>query len=202
MKKTTEIEQYSISLVLVFLMVACNYIGDTLNCSLQRYFTHSRYVKFLICFLVIFILVIITNKFYDDKHPKELLKISVYLLILYILSTKNKPFAICITLLLWFIIYYIQILKNYKYKIINNLDIKYYSDVKYLMKISNLSKNEIEEYLFLNKISNFCFILSIIILSMGAIHYYFAKKKEYKKNWNLKHFLIGKNICKSINKGY
>ena len=193
--KTQDIESCSMGLILLFLMVACNYVSEMINCSLQRAFSSSRFTKLLILFFTIFILVIVTNRFYPDKHPRDYFVISSILLVLFIIATKNKPIFIITTLIIWFIIYYIQLLRKYEFKKINYDHIQY--EKHKLLKLYKYTPEEIDRFINYNKTITILFKISIVIVVIGFIDYYRLKRIEHKKNWSIITFLLGTNKCKN-----
>ena len=71
-----EIENGQVSLFLLFLIISINYIGNTLNCSLQKLLIESRIAKIIIIFCTLFVFVIITNTHY--KKNKYNFNIFIY----------------------------------------------------------------------------------------------------------------------------
>ena len=198
------IENSSMSLVLLFLCISINYIGDTLNCSLQKLFIQSRLIKYFLIFLVLFIFVVLTNPRYENENPFKILLYTVPLFIIYIISTRNKAHFVFLFLFMWFIIYFIQLYKNYKFKSLNNIKIQnYYISQNVKTNIIKNNKNillkDINLFIFLSNTQSILYITSLIVLIIGFIYYYTLKRTEYKKNWSFKHFILGKHICKSIN---
>lgn len=193
--KIQDIESCSMGLILLFLMVACNYVSEMINCSLQRAFSSSRITKLLILFFTIFILVIVTNRFYPDKHPQDYFVISTFLLVIFIIATKNKPIFIITTLIIWFIIYYIQLLRKFEFKKIkyDHIQLK----KRKLLRLYNYSPEEIDRFINYNKIINILFKTSIVIIIIGFINYFQLKRIEHKKKWSMLTFLLGTNKCKN-----
>lgn len=178
------------SLLLLFMMISVNYIGDTLNCSLQHIMINSRMFKLLIVFFVLFIFIMIVNPEYKNQNPFDTLKVTVPIFLIYVLSTKNNPLPLFTFLTLWFIIYFLYLYKNYKFNnIYFNVNNKY--KYRYITKIDKIKleklnkkidKNSLNLYIIITNTQYILFVISIIVLILGFCHYYYLKGLEYKKN--------------------
>ena len=166
---------YVKGLFLLFLIVSGNFIGNTLSCQIQELFTYSMAVKELLVFLLIFFTLNVVDS--DKTSPINHLKISVKIWLLYILLTKmDLKFSILVFTLLGSI-----------YVINQHIEYKKRSD--------DITKEEEENYLKIMKIIEKIVIgLSII----GFVTYLMEKKKEYKKAFSIKKFLLGKRRCKGM----
>lgn len=139
------------------------------SCSFRRLFK-SRIFLFIMVYYAIFI-------YLENKHPNEnlikLLGISLLILIIFILTTKSDAKYTLIFLILNSIVYLID---------------KYLYDNE---KFNLLNKEQ------LNIIRNSLFALSLVIFIIGLIKYFIKKKGEYKKDFSLLKFIVGKEKCKS-----
>jgi hypothetical protein len=139
------------------------------SCSFRRLFK-SRIFLFIMVYLAIFI-------YLENKHSNEklfkLLGISLIILIIFILTTKSDAKYTFIFLILNSIVYFID---------------------KYLYDNKNFNLLNKEQ---LNIIRNSLFALSLVIFIIGLIKYFIKKKGEYKKDFSLLKFFIGKEVCKS-----
>ena len=194
-----DIENAQISIFLLFLLISVNYTGNTLNCSLQKIFITSRIAKIIIIFCALFVFVIITNTHYKKKNPIEVLKIALILSFLYIISTKNKPIFVFIFIICSFIVYYIQLYKNFHYeKETKELEKINLSVKDVLFKNTNSLKPKLRKSFTMLRIQYYLNIISILGLCIGFIHYYYLKRIEYRKSWSFWKFILGNNICKGL----
>ena len=166
---------YVKGLFLLFLIVSGNFIGNTLSCQIQELFTYSMAVKELLVFLLIFFTLNVVDN--EKTSPINHLKVSVKIWLLYILLTKmDLKFSILVFTLLGSIY------------VINQ-------HIEYKKRLDDITKEEEENYFKIMKIIEKIVIgLSII----GFVTYLMEKKKEYKNNFSIKKFLLGKRRCKSM----
>ena len=120
---------------LLFLLSATiltNFIGDTLGCKIQKIFSNNLFLKYLVILFVIFSTITIIDK---NTTPNEHLIKSVYILILFILFTKNTLRMTVIIGIFMILLFIIEDYINY-YKNIKNI-----KNVEKLTKISTYFKN-------------------------------------------------------------
>ena len=143
---------------------------EIFSCSFRRLFK-SRIFLFIMVYVAIFI-------YLENNHPNEklikLLVFSLLILIIFILTTKSDIKYTIIFLILNSIVYLIDkyLYDNEKFKLLNKEQ--------------------------LNIIRNSIVALSFVIFIIGLIKYFIKKKGEYKKDFSLLKFIVGKEKCKSI----
>jgi len=194
------IQTASSSLLIIFLLISFNFTGTIINCSLQRLFKMSRISKLIVIFFSLFIFVILSNNSNKNENPFITLRNTLILFIIFILATKNKPFITTLFLLLWFIIYFIELYKKYKYPYVKNTknieNMYIFGNNKKRFKESHT--DNLDMYILLHNLQFIIFCLSLILLLLGFILYYLKKKEEYGNEWSNITFFIGSHKCKSV----
>ena len=162
------------SLFIIFLIVSGNYLGDLIGCKMKYLLTENIYVKHLLLFLLIFITIGLVNE-EKDRHPMDIMKDMIFLYILYIIVTRTNIYFTIILLVSIFILYIIDEIEKYE------------------IKKSDTEDNK-EKFI---KMKDYVTKIIIFIIIFGFIYYLYDKRKEYKKNFNLFTFLLGKTNCKN-----
>ena len=159
------------SIFLLFLVVSGNYVGELLGCKTRGIFTNNIYTKHLIIiFLIYFTLDFIEKK---KKHPIDILKKTIIIWILFIVSTKTYYIFTFMFILFLFCLYVIDEYEVY----LKENNIKY-------------NKNNID------KTRTYLEYLSFIMLIIGFVIYFIKQKKE-KKNFSYLKFFFWTVTCKN-----
>lgn len=165
------------SLFIIYLMIACNFLPQLFSCQMQNILKNHMYVKHIVGFLTILFCIILVDTTIQKEN--RYFEGFIYAIIFYIwfwVTTKTNLYITLNIIVLFLIIYLLQLYKN---TLIDDEDNKIYKE-----KISNLQI--------------FIVIIAIIVSIIGFIMYYLEKKEEYKNNWNYTNFLIGTIDCKDI----
>tara|TARA_Y100000589_G_C26900137_1_gene525912 strand:+ start:126 stop:719 length:594 start_codon:yes stop_codon:yes gene_type:complete len=161
------------------LIVAGNYIGETLSCNIQKLFRENVYARHTLGLMTMYFFVV----FVDNKHaysPFQTLYITLALYIWFLLISRTDKKYTIIILSLLFLIYVINHSKEYY---------KDHSDDHN----TNISPNQLK---FIKITTNILFITAIILTVYASILYLGEKKIEYKKNWSIPRFIFGTQNCK------
>jgi hypothetical protein len=164
----------------IYLIIACNYIGELFGCKFRQALKENMYLKHLFGILTFVFFVILVNV--DISNSNNLILAFIYSIIFYIwfvLTTKTHIYITIIVLLIFLIMYIL------KFRI-NELE-----------KNENLNNKEIEN---LKKANNILLIVAFIITIFGVFNYLILKKKELEKRkekFSYLTFLIGKSNCRN-----
>ena len=158
---------------LLFLAIAGNFLGETMGCKTQFYLSKKPLLKQLVLFLMIYF----TTNFTSTKthSPKTMLKRTLLLWIVFIIFAKMPPAHTFIVIMLAICIYTIN---NYK---------------KYLATQKDKTQNK-----QLEKYQQILMALIGLILLIGFVTYYKAKRLEYGRNFKFTKFIFGIQQCKSM----
>ena len=198
---------------LYFVMIG-GVISSLLNCSLQRFIKKSLVLKHLLVFLSIFIFTFILNwytpyslvieKMNNKNDPQkfkyisESLTYSIFIYILFIISSKQQEyfmysFLILLTLIISVFIYYlieINSLKIDRYKLKN-----FFIKKEYLQELTEKESN-INTLYILHNLKSSLYILLFINLILGIYFYALKQMKDKKNNFNIMLFIFGTHSCR------
>ena len=139
--------------------ILTNFIGDIMGCKIQKLFSNSIILKYIV---ILFIIYSTISVFEKNASPKEHFYQSLYILILFILFTKNTLRITILTGVFMIILFIIEDYKNY-YK--------------------NIKKNEkIKE---LNNISIFLKYIILILIIYGHIIYIIKQKNKFNTKFDI-----------------
>ena len=167
------------SLFLVFLSILGGFGYRLLGCGLQdKLLNHPVYRQ-----IAFFIVIVFTTSFLDSGKisPLSHLLNACMVFIFFTLFTKltlNYSLTIFILLLLIYVCHKFE--KYYQYEIDNN---------------KTISKNFHNYLTFVQNLNNILIVITVLILIIGTIKYYFLKKKEFGKKFNYKDFFLGTHKC-------
>ena len=213
----------------LYLILISRNLYKTLNCKIQDLLMNNIYISHIIIFISIVMFTFILNWYtptslvikesfdldnyknqYNNryKYIKDSLKYSVFIYIIFILSTKQDYIFIYSFLILFILMIGIYILYNIEINALNleNINISHdflidNSKLKTLFINTNeLKNNDIDKTifnmaaLFHNSLS-IGYILICINLFIGVYLYYKRQSKEHK-NWSWLKFIFGTNSCK------
>lgn len=170
----TEIINLSDGFFLLLLVVAGNFIAETLGCETQYYFSNNIYLKQLILFSLIYFTINFTSN--TTPSPLESLKKTGLLWLFFLLFTKMSirfTFVVLILLILTFV----------------------FEHQKKYIEATKKDNNEINQ---INNIQKILIIIILIITLIGFFRYYREKKLEYKGRFHFLKFISGVKRCKSL----
>jgi hypothetical protein len=174
------INDASKGLLLIFLAIICNYLGDTMNCSIQYALFKHPIIKWLVVLGLIYFTINFTSS--GTTNPSWLFINSFVVFIIFILFMKQHIITFYISLLLLIVIFSAnQYLTYYENMLPTNPNLS--------TKVSVLQKT----LLILE-------IILIIILLSGNMIYLSKQYSDHKDNFSLSYFYFGTNKCSSIEK--
>ena len=198
---------------LYFVMIG-GVISSLLNCSLQRFIKKSLVFKHILVFLSIFIFTFILNWYtpyslvienmnnkndtQKFKYINESLIYSIFIYILFIISSKQQEyfmysFLILLTLIISVFIYYlieINSLKIDRYKLKN-----FFIKKEYLQELTEKESN-INTLYILHNLKSSLYVLLFINLILGVYFYALKQIKDKKNNFNIMLFIFGTHSCR------
>ncbi len=138
----------------------------------------------------------------NHKYFKKTFFLTLIIYITFILSTKNSGIFILIFIILVLVIMIILLYLYFNYGDIFKIYEKYLiinKQVKNkILKSSNLTESEINQYVLLNNLITILIIIMYICLIIGTYKYYLKQVKDHSNNWSLITFWFGKNTqCQS-----
>jgi hypothetical protein len=160
------------ALFLLFLALSANFLGNTLNCSIQKILIDNVAIRHIFVLMIVYFTIDFTSK--SSMSPLEILKNSFIIYVLFILLTKQSYEMFIINILLLFTIFIIFVEINYENT--NNID----------------SSNFVT-------LNNYLQYILIITLVTGFVLYYNKEYDEHKDNFDNITFLLGTNKCSHIN---
>ena len=146
-------------LFLLSATILTNFIGDTMGCKIQKIFSTNIFLKYVIILFIIYTTITLVDK---DTTPKEHLLKSIYILILFILFTKN---TLRMTLIIGLCMVLLFIIEDY---------INHYKNIK---NIKGAEK--------LNKISHYLKYIILFLIIVGHIIYINKQKQWFGNNFDI-----------------
>ena len=142
--------------------ILTNFIGDTMGCKIQRIFSTNVFFKYIIILFIIYTTITIIDK---TTTPKEHLVKSIYILILFILFTKN---TLRMTVIIGLCMVLLFIVEDY---------INHYKNIKNIKNIKSIEK--------LNKISYYLKYIILFLIIVGHIIYIIKQKKLFGDKFDI-----------------
>jgi len=146
-------------LFLLSATILTNFIGDTMGCKIQNIFSTNIFLKYVIILFIIYTTITLVDK---NTTPKEHLLKSIYILILFILFTKN---TLRMTLIVGLCMVLLFIIEDY---------INHYKNIK---NIKGAEK--------LNKISHYLKYIILFLIIVGHIIYINKQKQLFGDNFDI-----------------
>ncbi len=156
---------------LLIIALSSNFLGNTLNCGLQRLLTENGIIRNLFIFFIIFFTIDFTSK--SDLDPVDVIKKSFLIYIFYIILNKQSFESFALLFILMVVVYIIYLKIGYEEK--RNRD----------TKLFNQSLN----------ILLYC-IGGIAIIGFGL--YYNKQMTEHPNDFDHIKFIFGTKKCDSI----
>ena len=162
--KKTDMLNVALYIVLFYLTISTNFIGELYNPELVDLLHNNYYVKHLLGYTTLLTFIIFSNTSGDLLYD---LKLSFITYILFVMSTKNNPHYFLLCLICIFTAF-----------MLNKINELYITNKK--------TKNKIES------IYNYLLLIGIILIVYGFSKEYKKKKKTYGENFSFNKFIFRK----------
>lgn len=157
----------------LYLLVAANYLGQTLACRLQSVLEENMLVKHGLIFLTIVFVLVIQDPERANEDVVILLRDSAVIFALFFMSTR-LPFSMLTLVLVFLFAMYIIHLRVKKKRSMGND----------------------EEAKKLDRLKKILFFVIVALVLVGFVLYMVEKKKEYGRSFAWSTFLVGKTKCR------
>ncbi len=158
-----------------YVVIIGNFLSNQLmGCRMQQLLTSNLFIMHLVGFLMLFFVVILVDPANADKNLIANLGIAVVVYIWFVMSSKTNIYFSMTTICILLAVY-----------IINAKRLRYAEE-----------KNE-EQANKLLKVQKFLVAAAGILTLVGFSIYLIEKKKEYKSEFSLVHFLFGTPRCRN-----
>ena len=183
------------SLALFYLIIFSNFMLQLFTCYQQNIIIKNKVIQYIIGFFLFYFLVILVsntaNLVYIPPIQKFIYSIGYYLI--FVITTRLNMKIMLTVLFLIFIIYFIELNKDYYLKIgktIHEKDVinkQFYEEHNYWITIDfpvkvRLFPVEKSQFIFLNKIEEIIYTLIVVSIFAGFIAYGGELKDKFKKN--------------------
>jgi len=156
---------------LLFIAITANFLGNTLNCSLQFDLTTTPILRNLFLYIIIVFTIDFTSK--KSMSVDEIMSKSLIIYIFYIMLSKQDYLTIYIIIILLIGSYLCYIHTNY---------------LKQNGKESN----------FFNDLSSFLIFGIGTVTVIGFIMYFNRQYQDHKDNFDIVKFIFGTNQCDKL----
>jgi hypothetical protein len=169
------------TLFILILIISANFLGSLFPCRVQFLLKNNVFIKHLLGFFTMLFFVMLSSPV-KMSNLMEVIKISLFMYILFIFVCKTTAYIFIIVFLLLGSSYLIILYDKHVNKTISNED----DEKKRLVSKNSLS------YL------KFLYLVIILLTIIGFIIYLGEKKIEYGKKFNYSNFLFGLPECKEM----
>ncbi len=156
---------------LLFIAISANFLGNTLNCNLQKELSENPLLRHLFLYIIVYFTIDFTSK--SDMSPEEVFYKSIMIYIFYIILTKQTFETFIILFLLLITVYYLYTKINYENS----------------KKIDTKQTEQTMDYI----------VYIIAIVSLIGFGLYFNKQyTEHYDNFDIIKFIFGTNKCDKL----
>ncbi len=159
-------------LLLLFLAILANFLGNIMNCGTQRLMTDSPLYRNIAVYFLIYFTINFTS---SEISPNKLFVYAAFVYVLFVLLMKQTKVLFAINLLIIFMIF------------VSSQSKKYYEDKK--------SLSEVNYYDIKTKI--FSVILPFTLIG-GFVLYFLKQYSEHSADFDIFKFIFGTNVCASM----
>jgi len=175
------------SLMVFYIIMTAGFFGNFFSCDLQRLFTNNIMSKHILAFISAFFVITLVDQNKKRSIP-EMLKFTMIIYVIYILSTKAKALFVLPMLIILFID---QLIKT-------QLDI--------LKEQQNSDKKEqfqsdpiwYENIPFLEEQRTYLSYIIIGLIVLGVTHYYVRARLEFGDEFDHAKFFLGTKQCANL----
>lgn len=204
----------------LYLVMIGGDMSSLLNCELQRLLQKSIILRHVITFLSIFLFTFILNWYTPKslvltenmknkkqnkyKYLLNSFKYSIFIYILYILSSKQEHsfiYTFLILLLIIISVYIVYLIEINSHNLNQNNFNKFFisqNDVKLLVK----DKNESYKIYLIHNILSSLYLILLINILIGVYLYYIRQLKDKKNQFSLLKFIFGSKNCRGVATGF
>jgi hypothetical protein len=156
---------------LLFIAISANFLGNTLNCSLQFDLTTTPILRNLFLYILIVFTIDFTSK--DSMSVGEIMSKSIIIYIFYIMLSKQDYMTMYIVVILLIASYLCYIQTNY------------------------LKENG-KESKFLDDLTSFLIFGIGVVTLIGFIMYFNRQYNDHRDNFDITKFIFGTNQCDKL----
>ena len=166
-------------MLLILLALSGNFLTNLLPCSYQYQLNNSMVFRHIILFFIIFFTLDVTQYLINNNNNNivdpSLNIFYSFIVFLFYWSFSKQSFKFVVVIIILAIIYYI-----------NNSYIDYFEFIEI-------------EYNILYDLKKYIPIVTIIILMIGNLRYFYKQYYDHKKDFSIIKFILGKRYCDSFN---
>jgi hypothetical protein len=163
---------YIKGLVLVFLMLAANFLNNIVGCGVQRLLTHNMYVKQFVIFLSIYFALNFANDS-DNVDPVVHIKQSLVIWVLLLVTGKVDTWVACVVYMLLMLYFFLYNYKRY-----------------WMKKGGNNERVEIVVKMF-----SWIEVVALCLTIGGFTVYLMRQMREHKRDFSVLKFVFGVEVC-------
>lgn len=156
---------------LLFIAICANFLGNTLNCSIQFDLSTTPILRNLFLYIIIVFTIDFTSK--EVMSVDEILTKSLIIYIFYIMLSKQNYITMYIVIILLVVTYLCYLQTNYL--IMNGKDTQFFDDL-----------------------SSFLIFGIGSVTLIGFILYFNKQHNDHKKDFDLTKFIFGTNRCDKL----
>ena len=176
-----------IFLFMLFSTIIANYVTQVISCQTKYYLDHNMFGKHIVGVIMAFSILMMDGGWSFNREEESL-------------ADTSWNNANVIDTMIYSIFIYILFLASAKMRLLPNISFYTLLFISYCINTQRIywqTRDLIDDEMNtrMKQIVNFCIILSIIILVYGILDYYFYQKREYKKEFTILDFIIGKFKC-------
>lgn len=166
--KLTNMDIMIRGLMLLFLSVSANFVGELLPCNLQKLLTNSMFAKHYVLILLIYFTITYPDSI--DYPPLVYLAKTIFIWILFLVFSKMSLRFSMVSLFLLGVVYFLHTLST------NHTLERYKKDICHKMK-------------------KFVVVILIILIIIGHSKYFMKQWKDHRKDWSYTKFIFGTTKC-------
>ena len=176
-----------ILLFLLFSTIISGFVTQVISCQTQQFLSLNIYAKHFIGIIMAFSILMMEGGWSFDEEDDKIDR-----------SWKDGN---VIDTLIYSVLIYLAFLLSAKMRLYSNLSFYFLLFITYCINTQRLywyKRNQINHELNskMEKLVKILLVLAVLILIYGVIDYYKYQKTEYKKDFTLFDFIVGKFECK------
>lgn len=174
------------ALLIFYIIMIAPYFESLFSCDLQRLFTNSLLAKHALAFISAFFLITLVEGKDSASSVWDLLRTTLYIYVLYILSTKSKAMFVVPMLVVLFVDQILRVHAEVMGKDAARHGVNNDSD---------LQARALEQQSRIQRARQWLTAVIVALILAGVLHYYVRARMEYGKEFNHVLFFVGKRTC-------